>query len=232
MKYNGTITYILPIAEPCENLDCKDTSDTCSKGNCNCGSTSIRVCDSTSEFPLCSEGLCLCSKTRGEFVKGDGTTQGSCNSNLHKCQADGQCVECIDDSQCTVVANKCAANICSCGDTGPCNATRSNLCTNGVCMCGSNPQCSDELKVETESDCSDTKCSYQTLDKTCLIQRSPQEVCEEVSSLYNPLYKVGGISGAPENCDDGIGKFPGEYHCLGKAFLNIFKFVLLMLNLK
>ena len=218
----------MKITEPCENLECKDTSDTCSNGKCNCGSESIRVCDESSEFPLCSDGLCVCSKTRGEFVEGDGTTQGSCSSTLHKCQSDGKCVECISDSQCTVVADKCVGNICSCGDNGPCNATRSNLCTSGVCMCGTNPQCSAEMRVEDDLDCTTNKCSYNSLDSAteqsliCKIQRSPQEVCQEVSAFYNPLYKLGAIdsaTGAPDdfNCDDGIGKLTGEYHCLGKS---------------
>ena len=95
-------------------------------------------------------------------------------------------------------------------------------------MCGSNPQCPQELKVETDPDCNVYKCSYNPLDSNteqrfiCRIQRSPQEVCQEVSELYNPLYKPGTIddvTGVPDdfNCDDGIGKFPGEYHCLGNV---------------
>ena len=50
-----------------------------------------------------------------------------------------------------------------------------------------------------------------------------REVCEKITAYYNPLYVKGAItstSGAPEPgmapCDDGKGKFKGQYQCLGK----------------
>ena len=60
------------------------------------------------------------------------------------------------------------------------------------------------------------------LDNNCKIQRSPQEVCEKITEYYNPLYVKGAIpstsdSSTPEACDDGKGKFIGEYQCLGKC---------------
>ena len=175
---------------------------------------------------------------------GDGTTQGSCKSSAHKCQSDGTCVECLYNSECAVLvdgrqlSDKCVLNKCVCGDTGSsCNATRSNLCTNGVCMCGSTVQCADELKIEDDPSCNFNPtsqeeyndlinmCSYSSIDNNCKIQRSPQEVCEKITEFYNPLYVKGAIptsgDATPEDginvpCDDGKGKFLGEYQCLGK----------------
>ena len=191
---------------------------------------------------MCSEGDCVCSKTKGKYVVGDGTTQGSCTSSAHKCQSDGTCVECLYDSECAVLvdgrqlSDKCVLNKCVCGTSGSsCNATRSNLCTNGVCMCGTNLQCANELKIEDDPNCNlapttqeefdelQNVCSYNKNDNNCKIQRSPQEVCEKITEYYNPLYVKGEIKsegGAPDDvnipCDDGKGKYLGEYHCLGK----------------
>ena len=192
------------------------------------------TCDLTSEFPFCSDGSCSCTKTRGEFEKGDGTTTGSCTTTLHKCQANGRCTECQFDSQCTGLSNKCIAGKCSCGDLGPCNATRSNICVEeggtSVCKCGTGDQCPSEIFLEQDTDCgkaggdffnSNNKCSYNVFTRECFVTRSPQEVCEKVTEFYNPffreIYFIEDQNGneKPLNCDDNIGKNTGEYKCLG-----------------
>ena len=105
-------------------------------------------------------------------------------------------------------------------------------------MCGTNVQCADELRIENDTNCNLTPasqaeyneltstCSFSLIDFNCKIQRSPQEVCEKITKFYNPLYVKGAIAtsgGTPEDginvpCDDGKGKFLGEYQCLGKKY--------------
>ena len=105
-------------------------------------------------------------------------------------------------------------------------------------MCGSNVQCADELRIEDDPGCNFdptsqeeydnliNMCSYNGFENYCKIQRSPQEVCEKITEFYNPLYVKGAIEtegGAPDDvnvpCDDGKGKYVGEYQCLGKYTL-------------
>ena len=214
-------------SEPCKNLDCKDTTDTCRDGTCYCGPSSSLICDASSQFPLCSDGLCVCSKVKRKYQKGDGTTQGSCTSNKHKCQSDGSCVECIYDSQCTELSNKCVNGICVCGDLStPCNSTSSNICnSDGVCKCGENDECyTTRQTLKTRSDgsekCDQYKCSYDTISGTCKQQRG-SEVCEKITNYYNPLYLEGEINSdkTPLDfaCDDEKGKLLGTYQCLGNA---------------
>ena len=187
------------------------------------------MCDSSSQFPLCSDGLCFCSKVKRKYEIGDGTTQGSCTSNLYKCQSDGRCVECIYDSQCTGLSNKCLNGVCVCGDlTVACNATSSNICnSDGECMCGENPECYTTLQaIETrnngEDECDQYKCSFDTkLKTTCKKQRGP-EVCEKITKYYNPLYLEGQIDDSNDTpldfaCDDEKGKHLGTYQCLGNS---------------
>ena len=112
------------------------------------------TCDANSEFPFCSDGTCSCTKTKGKFEKGDGTTTGSCSTTLHKCQENGRCLECQYDSQCTGLSNKCISGTCSCGDLGhSCNETRSNACLNGQCKCGYGDQCASEMYLEEDLEC-------------------------------------------------------------------------------
>ena len=216
-------------------MECKDDTDTCTEGVCECGSGTSLVCDAKSEFPLCSNSTCACSKVKRKYEKGDGTSQGSCKSNLHKCQSDGTCAQCIYDTQCTGLSNKCLNGICVCGDSSaPCDATFNSLCNsaigNGKCMCGANPECFKKVQdVETKgigvklvqigADCDKTKCSFDKLLKTqCKIQRGP-EACELITKYYNPLY-LEGKSDDNDNpldfsCDDDKGKHVGTYQCLG-----------------
>ena len=166
----------------------------------------------------------MCSKVQGQFERGDGMSQGSCKSNVHKCQSSGICVECIHDSQCTGLSNRCSDNVCVCGESSePCNSTLSNVCMNGVCNCGNNPQCSQTLKDLVRiafgvGGCNDKKCSYDIKDPSCKIQRGP-EVCENITKYYNPLYT--GQAHADNACDDNKGKYLGTYQCLGIT-VNIF----------
>ena len=191
------------------------------------------VCNNGSQFPVCHNGSCVCSKALGLFERGDGTSQGSCESILHKCQSDGQCNECINDSQCTGLSNRCINNICVCGELSqPCNSTVSNECKNGTCMCGYNPQCSQKLQdvvniAVGDSDCNNSKCSYTSsivpqrgVVYSCKVQRGP-EVCEKITRYYNPLYagKVKNSDGTPADnaCDDEKGQYLGTYQCLGNT---------------
>ena len=216
---------LFSFSEPCENLDCKDTTDTCRDGTCYCGSSSSVVCDSSSQYPLCSEGLCFCSKVKRRYEIGDGTTQGSCTSNLNKCQSDGRCVECIYNSQCTGLSNKCLNGICVCGDlTVPCNSSSSNICdSNGVCKCGTNDECYTTLQTlktgsDVSKDCDKYKCSWDKISGTCKQQRG-SEVCEQITRYYNPLYLEGDIKDDTPldfTCDDEKGKYLGTYQCLGR----------------
>ena len=100
------------VPDPCVDLQCINSTDTCSGGKCYCGSSSSLICDKRSQFPLCLNGSCVCSKTRNQYEKGDGKSQGSCKSNLHKCQPDGKCAECTYDSECSGLSNRCINRIC------------------------------------------------------------------------------------------------------------------------
>ena len=195
----------------------------CSKGKCHCGSSLSLVCNERSQHPMCFNGSCICSKFPKKFVRGDGTTQGSCTSNLHQCQSDGKCAACIEDSQCTGLSDSCKNNICVCGNRpGPCNSTVSNKCSNGACKCGGNLECSGNLKnleirKDGENNCNYKKCSFDDKTKSCKIQRGP-EVCEKISAYYNPQFTNGDVSSngdAMNTCDDEKGKYRGEYQCLG-----------------
>ena len=159
---------------------------------------------------------------------GDGNTQGSCTSSLHKCQSDGMCAECTYDSECTGLSNKCVKRICVCGDASgrPCNSTISNVCDSGVCMCGDNPECGQTLqdiviRQYGEDGCDEYKCSFDRSYSTCKQSRG-SEVCEKITTFYNPLYIEGefGSDGTPLNftCDDEKGKYLGTYQCLGNAW--------------
>ena len=213
-----------PTTAPCENVVCKNTTDTCSLGTCHCGESHNLKCNPSSEFPLCFTGACVCSKTKGLFIKGDGTTQGSCHSRNHKCQSNGLCLECTESSQCSGLSDTCKDFKCGCGDIGfQCNSTISNLCSNGQCWCGRNPQCSQTVSVVSDDslDCASDHCDYDPSSKNCMNVRTDQEVCEKITSKYNPLYvpqKIMTTGG--ENaliCDDRRGKHLGEYMCLGKV---------------
>ena len=214
--------------ELCENLVCKNATDTCSDGSCHCGSSSSLVCDVGSEFPLCSNGSCVCSKVNQGYGIGDGTSQGSCTSTLHKCQSNGKCVECSYDSQCTELSNKCVNGICVCGGLSrPCNSTSSNTCNvDGECRCGENPECHTSLHViEVRSDgvneCSKYKCSWDRIHNDCKQQRGP-EVCAKITKYYNPLFLEGQTNSdsTPVDviCDDEKGKHLGTYQCLGNIY--------------
>ena len=215
------LKWIFPIAAPCENLICANNTDTCVRGSCQCGKVLNFLCDESSEFPLCLNGVCGCTKTVGSFEVGDGTTQGSCVSSLLKCHSNGECAECIISSQCYGLSDTCNGRKCGCGTSGACNPTKSNLCTNGNCMCGTNPQCSTTMYVETDTDCTPTHCNYNSFDFNCKTPRATDEACEEVTTFYNPLYVVGKLtdaSGYPAtSCDDRKGKLTGTFQCLGKV---------------
>ena len=212
-------------SDPCEILNCVNTTNTCRNGKCYCGTSTSLVCDASSQYPFCSEGSCICSKEKKQYDIGDGTTQGSCTSSLHKCQSDGKCVECINDSECTGLSNKCANGACVCGGlSGPCNSTRSNICNfNGECMCGENPECyttlqAIKIRYYGEEGCDQSKCSWEYLSETCTQQRGV-EVCEKITKYYNPLYLEGELDADSKpldfTCDDEKGKYLGTYQCLG-----------------
>ena len=48
-----------------------------------------------------------CTKVVDTPGNGDGSSQGSCLDDTHKCFDDGACKECQDDTQCTGNSNKC-----------------------------------------------------------------------------------------------------------------------------
>ena len=201
------------------------------------------VCNQNTQFPVCSQGDCVCSKTKGLFIVGDGTTQGSCDLRSHKCQANGRCAECTTDAQCTGLTDTCISTKCSCGTDGPCNSTISNECLGGNCMCGANPKCSQKqemLVLNLASGCTRQLCEGVLLpnftyiapicgcfwDTTivngaeigCKVPRSDQEVCQPISKYYNPLFIKNRLSYAGREvleCDDIFGDQEGEYHCLG-----------------
>ena len=222
------------VPDPCENLQCVNTTDSCNNGKCHCGSSSNLACDKKSQFPLCFEGTCVCSKIRHQYEKGDGKSKGSCESNLHKCQSDGRCAECSLDSQCNGLSNKCDNRICVCGESsGPCDATTSSECRDGTCVCGTNPECFSSLQeVVTRENgidgCDGYKCSAYVISYAsnsehyrCKSQRGP-EVCEKITKYYNPLYLPGEIdSDGNRNytCDDEKGKYLGTYQCLGDLYM-------------
>ena len=192
---------------------------------------------------MCFQGNCVCSKIKGTFKTGDGTTQGSCSSPLHTCNSNGQCAECSFDSQCSGLSNKCVNSKCVCGNShAPCNSTISNICDNGTCRCGLNDQCSTKFEVrplqfngQDVTECQKTgtnRCEEKSYDEPgycgcfwsngCKVWRSEQEVCQQISKYYNPLfirdrikYQENGIEKPAWYCDDIFGDRIGEYHCLG-----------------
>ena len=168
-----------PIEGPCGNEKCENTTDICVDGSCQCGIESGLVCDIDSEFPLCSLGACVCSKIRGAFELGDGTTRGSCYSITHKCHSSGECKGCISDGDCNGLSDKCNNFICGCGSGPACNSTISNHCLNGKCMCGDGDQCSTKMEIVAGID---------PRDGSFGVQRTDQEVCEQVTAYYNPLF--------------------------------------------
>ena len=199
------------------------------------------VCNISSQFPVCHNDSCICSKALGLFERGDGTSQGSCESSQHKCQSDGQCNECINDSQCTGLSNNCFNNICVCGESSQaCDSTLSNECRNDTCMCGDKPQCSQIVQdvvsiADGAPDCDSSKCSYYspppitniltgqtTVAHSCKVQRGP-ELCEKITRNYNPLYAGKAVnsnrSSSDNACDDGKGKYLGTYQCLGNTII-------------
>ena len=174
--YFISITYI---QAPCGNEKCENTTDTCVNGKCQCGDSSQIVCDIDSEYPFCLSGSCGCSKIRGSFVAGDGSTRGSCFSVYEKCQSNGECKGCTSDAQCSGLSDTCTNNKCGCG-TGPtCNSTISSHCLEGKCKCGESDQCSSSMYIEDGLD---------PRDGTFGIQRTDQEVCEKITEYYNPLF--------------------------------------------
>ena len=139
------IYHIWKFIDPCKNSNCSGNTDTCVKGKCQCGKqVPAPVCNLNSEYPLCLDGHCFCTKTNGTYLRGDGSSRGSCASLTDKCHDNGECGECAMDDDCsraTPMADTCASNKCQCG-TGPtCLSTLSDQCVGGMCMCGSNPQC-------------------------------------------------------------------------------------------
>ena len=104
---------------------------------------------------------------KGTFEVGDGSTQGSCSSRIHRCHPNGKCAECISDSNCNGLSDTCENSKCVCGKGGttPCNGTVSNHCVNGECMCGSFGMCGRNVLSDIEetygnlvTDCSPDKC--------------------------------------------------------------------------
>ena len=185
-------------------------------GVCQCGDALGFTCDTSSQLPRCSGGTCACSKTAGTFEAGDGTTQGTCLSSDHKCQSTGDCAECVKDSQCYGLSDRCISGRCVCGtNSAVCNPSKSSACTDGVCKCGTNSECVSAESVETLSSCSTSSCYYDSSTTTCLMQRSADEICELVSDKYNPIYIPSNPVGAAVTCDDNRGKYPGTYQCLG-----------------
>ena len=239
---------------------CQNDTDTCREGKCQCGETPNLACDTNSQLPMCNEGKCVCTKIKGSFEVGNGKTQGSCSSRSHKCHASGICAECISSSDCDDLSDTCANNKCVCGERGsPCNGTISNHCRNGNCMCGSADQCFQANQitdfgfkgnngVELDLKCTKDVCFQSNLlaiednvkkgycgcywnGNACKMQRSDQEVCQQITKFYNPLFIMengnAGTNGTPTlkwsnsnidgplGCDDVIGDRVGEYHCLG-----------------
>ena len=199
---------------------------------------------------MCSEGSCICSKIKGSFEGGDGTTQGSCSLRSQKCQADGNCAECNTSGQCNGLTDTCENHRCVCGTTGSaCNETLSNHCLNGVCLCGSISQCSQNQELITLSytgnngvditpNCDQDLCYkicgcyWDSNAMTCKMQRTKNEVCQKITKYYNPLYiqdKLKYYYGAEGTdfvpileCDDVVGGKEGEYYCLGMVILSIY----------
>ena len=208
---------------------CENSTDTCQAGACQCGDVLGFTCDTSSQLPRCYEGTCACSKTVGTFDAGDGTTQGTCLSSDHKCQSTGECAECVKDSQCYGLSDRCISGRCVCGSNGAiCNPTKSSQCTSGVCKCGTNSECASAESFETLATCSSTnpKTCYNIDDAytSCQMQRSADEVCELVSDKYNPLYNPNNQVGVTTiNCDDQRGKHTGTYQCLGKFAISYYK---------
>ena len=242
---------------------CQNDTDTCREGKCQCGETPNLACDTNSQLPMCNEGKCVCTKIKGSFEVGNGKTQGSCSSRSHKCHASGICAECISSSDCNDLSDTCRNNKCVCGETGgPCNKTISNRCAAGQCMCGSADQCFQTKQLvdfgfkgnngeDLNLDCKASTCfqRYGTLaegsgkpycgcfwDQTaakCKMQRSDQEVCQQITKYYNPMFIMengnagtngksklnayGKTDNGPLECDDVIGARVGEYHCLGNV---------------
>ena len=224
------------LSAPCNNIICENTTDTCYKGVCQCGQNIGVVCNLESEFPFCKDEQCSCSKGESIFEAGDGTTQGSCSSPLAKCQADGRCKECSHSGQCASTTNgltdTCLNSRCVCGteeDAKPCNETRSNHCIRGICMCGLNQECSQTNHITELDDCDESKCGNTAVsgicgckfeNDVCKIPRSDQEVCQQITQYYNPLFIKGELMYENETvmlCDDIIGKREniGKYFCLG-----------------
>ena len=102
-----------------------------------------------------------------------------------------------------------------------CNSTISNMCMNGQCWCGKNQQCSQTIAAENDQglDCNPRHCDYDSNSMSCLTVRTDQEVCEKITSNYNPLYipqKIVTSDGSNALiCDDRKGKYLDEYMCLG-----------------
>ena len=160
------------------------------------------------------DGQCACTKTLGKFEPGDGTTQGSCKSASDKCHLDGNCSECTLDAQCYGLSDTCKNGKCGCGDRPPCNSIKSNICTDGTCYCGTDAGgCHKEDKFyPMEMDPRNNTVPG--------LQRSKNEICEQVTAYYNPNYipnhplMING-TGYALDYDDQKGKHTGTYQCLG-----------------
>ena len=234
---------------PCSQLICENATDTCHKGNCQCGENIDFICNQDSQFTMCSEGQCMCSKIKGLFEKGDGSTQGSCNSPFHKCQSNGMCAECITSAECSGLTDTCVGFKCSCGTGGICNSTISNSCIDGVCRCGTSSACSQKQEMVSLShrfadnlvtNCNQNTCEgshgfcgcqWDAANQSCMVPRSDQEVCTQITKFYNPLFIKGRLtyynqittsSEGVVECDDIIGGQVGEYHCLGIVIFHIY----------
>ena len=177
------------------------------------------VCNLDGQLPYCLNGQCACTKSAGLFERGDGTTQGSCNSPSDKCHFNGQCGECELSSHCYGLTDTCSGGRCMCGSSGPCNPLKSNSCTNGNCYCGTEiGGCHTADKYY--SDQVDPRTNAMGL------QRTGEEICELITEYYNPKY----ISNHPlmkngvddkmnptyaTEYNDDKGSHVGTYQCLG-----------------
>ena len=228
----------IKILDPCSDKICEINTDTCYKGECQCGDSIGSSCSQESQLPFCVDGSCKCSKSEDEFKSGDGTTRGTCRSPSAKCQASGRCFECSYSSQCPIITNgladTCRNNQCVCGgdqNSQICNGKLSSRCANGICLCGTNPQCSGTKHIEELDDCTEEECGNTPVNGICgcyfengkcKVPRSDQEICQKISRHYNPLHIAGELNydGQPVIlCDDRIGSKDniGKYFCLGNV---------------
>ena len=75
------------------------TTDTCYKGECQCGANITFVFDENSEYPFSADGNCERSKTTGMFEAGDGAPQGSRILLFAKFQEKRECKQYVHSGQ-------------------------------------------------------------------------------------------------------------------------------------